>query len=102
MEYTINHKKLFDCNLNEVIIYNNDISCDVVLSYIKDYFNIKDSDIIRINYRSEYKDYYILTNFDICNIFICSDLDPKIISGTFFDKKNIIRDLKIKKILSNI
>ena len=35
MEYTINHKKLSECNLNELEIYNNDISFDIVLDYMK-------------------------------------------------------------------
>jgi len=96
MEYTINHKKLSECNLNELDIYNKDIPFDIVLDYMKKYFNLKYTNKSKINYNIIKNDYILMIKS--LDFYICSDI-PIYRLGKYYDKKIITRNFIISKIL---
>jgi len=98
MEYEINHKKLSECMLYEIEIYNNDIPFDIVLEYMKNYYKIEYTELSKINYRTKYYDYHIFIKH--LDIYVCSDI-PIYRLDKYLDKKIITRDLTISKILAS-
>jgi len=98
MEYNINHKKLSECMLYEIEIYNNDIPFDLVLEYMKNYYKLEYTETSKINYRTKYNDYHILIKH--LDIYVGSY--SKIFRhDKYLDKKIITRDITISKILNN-
>ena len=98
MEYNINHKKLSECRLYEIEIYNNDIPFDIVLEYMKNYYKLEYTELSKINYRTAYNDYFIFVQH--LDIYVCSY--SKIFRhDKYLDKKIITRDLTISKILAS-